>query len=92
VKAYGLDDHFAVVAQDILTTLERKLVQSGSEQLVQEARRALADEVAKECRAEIEQATGQRVVGWQSQVDPCADSAFALVRLQSLSPAADHQD
>jgi uncharacterized protein YbcI len=92
VKAYGLDDYVAVVAQDILTTLERKLVQSGSEQLVQEARRALADEVAKECRAEIEQATGQRVVGWQSQVDPCADSAFALVRLQSLSPAADHQD
>jgi len=92
VKAYGLDDHVAVVAQDILTTLERKLVQSGSEQLVQEARRALADEVAKECRAEIEQATGQRVVGWQSQVDPRADSAFALVRLQSLSPPADDQD
>ena len=92
MKAYGLDDHVAVVAQDILTTLERKLVQSGSEQLVQEARRALADEVAKECRAEIEQATGQRVVGWQSQVDPRADSAFALVRLQSLSPPADDQD
>jgi uncharacterized protein YbcI len=92
VKAYGLDDHVAVVAQDILTTLEKKLVQTGSEQLVQEARRALADEVAKECRAEIEQATGQRVVGWQSQVDPCADSAFALVRLQPPTPAADHLD
>jgi uncharacterized protein YbcI len=92
VKAFGLDDHVAVLAEDILTTLERKLVQSGSEQLVREARRALADEVAKECRAEIEQATGQRVVGWQSQVDPCADSAFALVRLQSPEPAADHLD
>jgi uncharacterized protein YbcI len=92
VKAYGLDDHVAVVAQDLLTTLERKLVEGGSEQLVQEARRALADEVAKECRAEIEEATGQRVVGWQSQVDPCADSAFALVRLQSPTPAADHLD
>jgi uncharacterized protein YbcI len=92
VKAYALDDHVAVLAQDILTQLERKLVQSGSEQLVQDARRALADEVAKECRAEIEQATGQRVVGWQSHVDPCAGSAFALVRLQPLSPAVDHQD
>jgi uncharacterized protein YbcI len=91
VKAYRLDEHFAVVAQDMLTTLERTLVQSGNEELVRKARRVLADEVAKECRAAIEQATGQRVVGWQSQVDPCADSAFALVRLQPLSPVADPQ-
>jgi uncharacterized protein YbcI len=86
VKAYSLDDHVAVVAEDMLTTLERTLVQSGHEQLVREARRVLADEVARECRAGIEQATGQSVVGWQSEVDPCADSAFALVRLQPLSP------
>jgi uncharacterized protein YbcI len=91
VKAYSLDEHVAVVAQDMLTTLERTLVQRGHEQLVREARRVLADEVAKECRAAIEQATGQSVVGWQSGVDPCADRAFALVRLQPLSPAADPQ-
>jgi uncharacterized protein YbcI len=88
VKAYSLDEHVAVVAQDMLTTLERTLVQSGHEQLVREARRVLADEVAKECRAAIEQATGQSVVGWQSQVDPRADRAFALVRLQPLPPVA----
>jgi len=88
VKAYGLDDHVAVVAQDVLTTFERTLVHSGHEQLVREVRHVLADEVAKECHAAIEQATGQSVVGWQSQVDPCADSAFALVRLQPFSPAA----
>jgi uncharacterized protein YbcI len=91
VKAYSLDEHVAVVAQDMLTTLERTLVKSGHEQLVSEARRVLADEVAKECRAAIEQATGQSVVGWQSQVDPCADRAFALVRLQPLTPVADRQ-
>ena len=91
VKAYSLDDHVAVVAQDMLTTLERTLVQSGHEQLVREARRVLADEVARECRAAIEQATGQSVVGWQSEVDPCADSAFALVRLQPLSPVPDQR-
>ena len=89
VKAYSLDDHVAVVAQDMLTTLERTLVQSGHEQLVREARHVLADEVARECRAVIEQATGQSVVGWQSEVDPCADCAFALVRLQPLSPVPD---
>jgi uncharacterized protein YbcI len=91
VKAYSLDEHVAVVAQDMLTTLERTLVQSGHEQLVREARRVLADEVAKECRAAIEQATGQSVVGWQSQIDPRADRAFALVRLQPPSPVADPQ-
>jgi uncharacterized protein YbcI len=89
VKVYSLDDHVAVVAQDMLTTLERTLVQRGHEQLVREARRVLADEVARECRAAIEQATEQSVVGWQSDVDPCADYAFALVRLQPLSPVPD---
>ena len=91
VKAYSLDEHVAVVAQDMLTTLERTLVQSGHEQLVREARHVLADEVAEECRAAIEHATGQSMVGWQSQVDPCADRAFTLVRLQPLSPLADPQ-
>jgi uncharacterized protein YbcI len=84
MKAYSLDDHIAVVAQDVLTTFEKTLVETGNEQLVREARHLLSDEVAKECRAEIEQVTGQRVVGWQTQVDPRADSAFSLVRLQPL--------
>jgi uncharacterized protein YbcI len=89
VKAFSLDDHIAVVARDMLTPLERALVQSGHEQLVRKARGALADQVAKECRAAIEQATGLSVVGWQSQVDPCEDSTVALVRLEPFSPAAD---
>jgi uncharacterized protein YbcI len=89
VKAYSLDDHVAVVARDMLTTLERALVESGHEQLVRKARGALADQVANECRDAIEQATGQCVVGWQSQVDPGADSAITVVRLQPPSPDAD---
>jgi uncharacterized protein YbcI len=89
VKAYGLDEHIAVVAQDMLTPLERTLVQSGNEQLVREARHVLSDEVGEECRAAIEHATGQSVVGWQSQIDPSADTAITLVRLHPLSPAAD---
>jgi uncharacterized protein YbcI len=84
VKAYTMDDHVAVVVQDMLTTLERTLVQNGHEQLVSEARRVLGERVAKECRATIEQATGRRVVGWQTEVDPSADRAFTLVQLQPL--------
>jgi uncharacterized protein YbcI len=82
VKAYPLDDQVAVVFENTLTPLERTLVRKGCEGLVHEARRVLADEVAEACRAPIEDATGRRVLGWLSQVDPNADRAFTLVRLE----------
>ena len=84
VKAYSTHDHVAVVVQDMLTTLERTLVQDGHEQLVSEARQVLIDRVAKECRATIEQVTGRRVAGWQTEVNPRADRALMLVQLQPL--------
>ena len=84
VKAYTMHDHVAVVVQDMLTTLERTLVQDGHEQLVSEARRVLVTRAAKECRATIEQATGQHVVGWQTEVNPSTNRAFTLVQLQPL--------
>ena len=41
VKAYNTHDEIAVVVQDMLTTLEKTLVQDGHEQLVGEARQGL---------------------------------------------------
>ena len=84
VKAYNTHGDVAVVVEDMLTTLETTLVQDGHEQLVNEARQALIQRVAKECRATIEQATGRRVTGWQTEVNPRADSALMLVQLQPL--------
>src|SRR5688572_17474542 len=84
VKAYNTHGDVAVVAQDMLTTLERTLVQDGHEQLVTEARQVLIERVAKECRATIEQATGRRVAGWQTEVNPRADRALMLVQLRPL--------
>ena len=84
VKAHSTHDHVAVVVQDMLTTLERTLLQDGHEQLVAEARQVLTARVATECRATIEQATGRRVVGWQTEVNPSADRAFTLIQLQPL--------
>ena len=84
VKAYSTHDDVAVVVEDMLTTLERTLVHDGHEQLVREARRVLIERVAKECRSTIEQATGRRVVGWQTEVNPSADRALTLVQLQPL--------
>jgi uncharacterized protein YbcI len=84
MKAYNTHDDLAVDVQDMLTTLERTLVQDGHEQLVSEARRVLLGRAADECRAKIEQATGRRVVGWQTEVNPSADRALVLVQLQPL--------
>jgi uncharacterized protein YbcI len=88
VKAYPLDDQVAVVVENTLTPLEQTLIRKGHERLVYEARRVLADEVAEACRTPIEDATGRRVVGWMSQVDPNADRAFALVRLEPFRDGA----
>ena len=84
VKAYNTHDEITVVVQDMLTTLEKTLVQDGHEQLVGEARQGLIERVAEECRSTIEQATGRRVVGWQTDVNPSADRAITLVQLQPL--------
>ena len=84
VKAYTTHDEVAVVVQDMLTTLERTLLQDGHEQMVSEARQVLNGRAAQECRSTIEQATGRRVVGWQTEVNPSADRALMLVKLQPL--------
>jgi uncharacterized protein YbcI len=84
VKAYSTHDHLTVVVQDMLTTLERTLVQDGHGQLVSEARQALTGRLADECRATIEQATGRRVAGWQTEVDPSADHAITVIQLRPL--------
>ena len=85
MKASSTHDHVAVVVQDMLHhILSRTLLQDGHEQLVSEARQVLTGRVAKECRATIEQATGRRVVGWQTEVTPSADRAFTLIQLQPL--------
>jgi uncharacterized protein YbcI len=84
VKAYTAHDQVAVVVQDMLTTLERTLVQDGHDQLVIEARQVLSGRVARACRSTIEQATGRRVVGWQTEVNPRADHAVTRVQLQPL--------
>ena len=84
VKVSSTNDQVVVTVQDMLTTLERTLIQDGHEQLVSEARQALTGRVASECRETIEQATGRRVVGWQTEVDPRADRASTLIQLQPL--------
>jgi uncharacterized protein YbcI len=84
MKAYTVHDDVAIDVQDMLTPLERTLVQDGHEQLVSEARQVLIGRAAKECRAAIEQATGRRVLGWRTEINPSADRARMLVQLQPL--------
>jgi uncharacterized protein YbcI len=85
VKAYAVeDDVVLVVANDALTPVERTLVEGGHAHLVEEARRALAEEVSNDCRATIEVEAGRRVASMLIQVDPPSDSLFATLRFEPL--------
>lgn len=86
LKSYGLDqDLVVIVGTDALTAVEKSLVEAGRGDLVQEARRALADEVTDDCRAAIEEATARRMAGLLIQVDPTSDRLFAVLRLEPVS-------
>src|SRR4029453_3199194 len=54
VKAYSTQDHVEILVEDMLTALERTLVEDGHEHLVSEARQVLTERVADECRVAIE--------------------------------------
>ena len=69
VKAYTMPDHVAVVVRDMLTTLERTLVQNGHEQLVSEARQMLVGRAAKD---------GPRVAGAEGAHDQVVHAGRVL--------------
>ena len=85
VKAYNMHDDATVVVQDMLTTLERTLVDDGPEQLVSEARHMLIGRLSEECRANIEQATGAACGQMADRRSTRAPTArLMLVKLQPL--------
>ena len=86
MKAYTLEDDIVLlVGSETLTAVEKTLVEGGNARLVQEARRALAEEIAEDCRPAIEVAAGRPVASLLTQVDPLSDSLFAFLRLEPFS-------
>jgi uncharacterized protein YbcI len=81
VKSYAFDNYVVTVLEDILTTVERTLVNNGKENLVREVRLTFQEEVADRFTSAVEEIVGRRVVTYHSQVvfhPPMAFEVFVL--------------
>ena len=70
-KSYLMDDVLVCVMQDVLTTVERTIVEAGEEARVRDTRFAFQD-----AKAAVEDVIGRRVLGYTSQV--LVDEAVAI--------------
>jgi uncharacterized protein YbcI len=84
-KSYLLDDVVICVMQDVLTVVERTLVESGQLGLVRETRLAFADALRDRFAEEVERIVGRRVLGFTSQVLVTQDAAIEMFLLEPLS-------
>jgi uncharacterized protein YbcI len=67
-KSYAFDNYVVTVIEDILTTVERTLVDAGEEELVRRVRLTFQAAVADRIMSAVSEALGRRVVTYHSQV------------------------
>jgi uncharacterized protein YbcI len=67
-KTYAFDEFVLCVLEDILTTVERTLVERGEEALVRKVRLTFQETTAKQFTDAVETLTGRPVVAYHSQV------------------------
>jgi uncharacterized protein YbcI len=67
-KTYAFDDHVLCVLEDILTTVERTLVDRGEEALVRKVRLRFQETTAERFTDAVETLTGRPVIAYHSQV------------------------
>lgn len=67
-KSYLVDDYLFVVLEDILTTVEKTLVEKGEEDLVRRVRLTFQDAVSKRFIEAVEQVMERKVLTYHSQV------------------------
>jgi uncharacterized protein YbcI len=67
-KTYAFDNYVFTVLEDILTTVERTLVDKGEEELVRKVRLTFQDATADRITGEVERIVGREVVAYHSQV------------------------
>jgi len=81
-KTYLMDDYLIVVMQDGFTTVERTLLEAGQADLVREVRQRFQNEMGPEFKGAVEELTGRRVLGYQSQVVFEPPTCFELFILE----------
>jgi uncharacterized protein YbcI len=67
-KSYAFDNYVFAVLEDILTTVERTLVDKGEEQLVRTVRLTFQEATADRIKSEVGRILGRPVVAYHSQV------------------------
>jgi uncharacterized protein YbcI len=67
-KTYAFDDYVLCVLEDILTTVERTLVESGEEKLVRDVRLRFQETEAEQFTGAVEELMGRPVIAYHSQV------------------------
>jgi uncharacterized protein YbcI len=75
-KSYLMDDVLICVMQDVLTTVERTLIEAGEVDRVRGTRLAFQDAMQHVFKAAVEDVLGRRVLGYTSQV--LVDEAAAI--------------
>ena len=68
VKTYAFDNYLVTVLEDILTTVERTLVERGEEDLVRRVRLTFQEAVGDRFTSAVAEIAGREVVGYHSQV------------------------
>jgi uncharacterized protein YbcI len=67
-KTYSFDNYLVTVLEDILTTVERTLVERGEEDLVRKVRLTFQAATAERFTSAVSEIAGREVVGYHSQV------------------------
>jgi uncharacterized protein YbcI len=67
-KTYAFDNYLFTVLEDILTTVERTLVDRGEEDLVRKVRLTFQEATADRFTSAVADIAGREVVGYHSQV------------------------
>jgi uncharacterized protein YbcI len=82
-KTYAFDEYVLCVLEDILTTVERTLVDRGEEDLVRSVRLRFQEQEAKQFKDAVEAVTGRRVIAYNSQITFHPPVGFEMFVLES---------
>jgi uncharacterized protein YbcI len=81
-KSYLFDNYVVCVLEDILTTVERTLVEKGEEELVRKVRLTFQEAVADRFTEAVSEITGRKVIAYHSQVTFHPPMSFEIFVLE----------
>jgi uncharacterized protein YbcI len=87
-KTYAFDNYVFTVLEDILTTVERTLVDKGEEELVRKVRLTFEEATAERLTGEVEKIVGREVVAYHSQVTFHPAMGFEIFVLRDDDPGS----